>query len=599
MKARSAYLLILLLMPAWLPASAPNAGSAAIVRAESDAARAVEPALISGARVSPARLVIGDAALTADPHFDWFEYEGRDPVFERLDADSNQYLNPILAGFYPDPSIARAGDDYYIVTSSFSYYPGIPIFHSTDLVNWTQIGHVLDRPSQLDLDGLSISRGVFAPTIRYNDGTFYIICTLVDAGGNFLVTADNPAGPWSDPVWLPFDGIDPSIFFDDDGRVYITNNGPPEDKPLYEGHRAIWIQEFDPEMQTLIGSRKVVVNGGVDITQEPIWIEAPHIFKKEGTYFLIAAEGGTGYNHSEVVFRSDSPTGPYEPYADNPILTQRHLPGDRPFPITSAGHADFVELPNGDWWAVFLATRPYEGDLYNTGRETFMLPVEWTDDGWPVIEDGTEPIPYLLERPALPRSRPAEVPTTGNFTIRDEFDDGVLPPYWNVIRTPREPFYEVRDGALILTARDAGLYELEQPSFVGRRQQHLHASASTAMRYLPGEPGDKAGLAAFQNSGHYFLMSVTLDGSQPVVQLERTAGGDIDLIASIPLELPPDGSIYLKIEAHAGDYDFSYGLQPGEWTSLLDGADGTILSTAEAGGFVGSFFGLYAYSERP
>jgi alpha-N-arabinofuranosidase len=327
----------------------------------------------------------------ANPRFEWFEYTGNAAVYEMHAAGPEEHMNPLLSGFYPDPSIVRVEEDFYLVTSSFAYYPGIPLFHSRDLVHWTQLGHVLDRPSQLDLDSLRISRGVFAPTIRFHDGTFYVICTLVDAGGNFLVTATDPGGPWSDPVWLPFDGIDPSIFFDADARVYITNNGAPSYEPLYAGHRAIWIQEFDLETQEMIGPRQMIVDGGVNIEEEPVWIEAPHQFTRDGLYYLIAAEGGTGVNHSEVVFRSDDPMGPYEPYDKNPILTQRHLDPGRPFPVTSSGHADFVELPNGDWWAVFLATRPYANDFYNTGRETFMLPVECSSHLQPSLQTATSP----------------------------------------------------------------------------------------------------------------------------------------------------------------------------------------------------------------
>lgn len=285
-------------------------------------------------------------------------------MYDRQQVGSNEYHNPILAGFYPDPSITRAGDYYYLVTSSFAWFPGVPIFRSRDLVNWTQIGHVLDRPSQLGIDTAGVSRGIFAPTIRHNDGTFYMITTLVDTGGNFVVTATDPAGPWSEPTFLGFDGIDPEIFFDDDGRVYVLNNGPPVETPRYEGHRAIWIQEFDPKARAMVGSRKVLINGGVDIRTKPVWIEAPHVFKVDAWYYLIAAEGGTADQHSEVVFRSRAVSGPYTPYAGNPILTQRHLDPARPDPITSTGHADFVETPNGEWWAVFLGIRPYREDFH-------------------------------------------------------------------------------------------------------------------------------------------------------------------------------------------------------------------------------------------
>lgn len=530
-----------------------------------------------------------------NPRFDWFEYVGNDAVYNQQARTDSQYYNPILTGFYPDPSIARAGDDYYLVTSSFSYFPGVPIFHSKDLVNWTQIGHVLDRPSQLNIVDQRMSRGVFAPTIRYHDGTFYMINTLVDAGGNFIVTATDPAGPWSDPILLGFDGIDPSMFFDDDGKVYVTNNGPPDYEPLYNGHRAIWIQEFDPEAQEMVGPRTVIVDGGVDLSQEPIWIEAPHIFKVDGTYYLICAEGGTGYNHSEVVFKSDNATGPYVPYENNPILTQRHLDPSRPHPITTTGHADFVQLPNGDWWAVFLGTRPYEGDFYNTGRETFLLPVRW-ENGWPHMLEGEATVPYVLDKPALPPQPAASIPHSGNFTIRDDFDGPELPIYWDFIRTPREVWYDftTSPGSVTLRARPAAIDGFSQPSYIGRRQQHLTATASTAMTYRPEQPGDKAGMAAFQNDNYFYLLAVTLVDGRPVVQLEKKAGeAPAEVIASAPVD---SETVFLKIDAEGDTYHFSYGTTPDDWTLLHGDADGKILSTQTAGGFIGAYFGLYAYT---
>ncbi len=549
-----------------------------------------------------------------EARFDWFSYSGDDSVYRALRAGPGEYLNPVLPGFYPDPSIVRVGDDYYLVTSSFAWYPGVPIFHSPDLVHWTQLGHVLDRPGQLALDSAGISRGIFAPTIRYHAGTFYMITTLVDRGGNFYVTARDPAGPWSDPVWLPeIDGIDPSFFFDDSatganggtGRAYVVNNGPPIGPPLYPGHRALWLQEFDVAAGKLVGPRRVIVNGGVDITKKPIWIEGPHIFRANGRYYLIAAEGGTGDQHSEVVFRSDSIWGPWQPDPDNPILTQRDLAPGRPFPVTSTGHADFVETPAGEWWAVFLGARPYADDLYNTGRETFMLRVRWDDD-WPVILAHGQAVPYARPRPHLTPQPPGPLATSGNFTVRDDFSEPTLPPYWNVMRTPRgAPWYDLTShpGWLTLRARPEALGGRGQPSFVGRRQQHATASASTAMAFTPARPGDFAGLAAFQNETHWFALGVGLDQGKAVVQLLRKTGGagatPGDLLAATPVTLRPGAPVYLRIDARGALYDFYYAEKPGEWRLLKGGADGTILSTKVAGGFVGTFLGLFAVGAQP
>jgi alpha-N-arabinofuranosidase len=270
--------------------------------------------------------------------------------------NKKEFTNPILAGFYPDPSICRVGSDYYLVNSTFSYFPGITVFHSKDLVNWKLIGYVLERQEQLNLDGQGVSRGIFAPAIRYHNGTFYVTCTLVDIGGNFVATSKSPEGPWSHPVWIPqINGIDPSMFFDENGKSYILYNSiAPDDKPLYNGHRSIRMYEFNLDSLKIMGEEKILVNGGTDINKKPIWIEGPHIFKKDGYYFLMAAEGGTSDQHSEVVFRSKNCDGPYVPYAHNPILTQRHLDPKRESAITCTGHADLVQTEQGDWWAVFF-----------------------------------------------------------------------------------------------------------------------------------------------------------------------------------------------------------------------------------------------------
>jgi len=537
-------------------------------------------------------------AGTNEARFDWFEYTGDDPVFRGITPRADEYLNPVLAGFYPDPSIERVGDDYYLVTSSFSYFPGVPIFHSRDLVNWTQIGHVLDRPGQLNLDSAGISRGIFAPVIRWHAGTFYMITTLIDRGGNFIVTATDPAGPWSDPIFLPeVDGIDPSLFFDEDGRAYVVNNGPPLGTPLYEGHRAIWMQEFDVATRKMTGPRKLIVNGGVDLAKRPIWIEAPHQLKVDGKYYLVCAEGGTAEQHSEVVFRADSVWGPYLPAPVNPVLTQRHLDPARPNPITTAGHADFVRTPRGEWWAVFLGVRPYQGDHYNNGRETYLLPVTWAG-GWPMILPDNDTVPHVRRGPSLPRQAASRVPMSGNFTVRDEFASRSLAPDWVFVRTPRERWHTLAGGALAIRARAALLGDQNaQPSFVARRQQHAYASASTAVRYRPTAEGDRAGLAAFHNDTHFYLLSVARQGGRTVVQLQQRSGdAPAATLATAPLDAPGDAPVYLKIQARGARYDFYYSRRPGAWTLLKADADGTILSTKTAGGFVGTMLGMYAYS---
>src|SRR5690606_7422313 len=262
----------------------------------------------------PAREAATADGPAAPVYFDWFEYTGRDAAFDAPLPEGN-FRNPVLAGFHSDPSVTAANGKFYLVASTFAFFPGIPVFESEDLVHWKQVGSAIHRPGQLDFDGLGMSRGVFAPAIEYHDGTFYVVNTSVDAGGNFFVTAKDPAGPWSDPVWLPtIGGIDPSLFFDDDGKVYILNNDEPEVPVRYDGHRAIWLQEIDIANGKPFGPRKVLIDGGVKPEENPIWIEGPHIYKVDGWYYLCDAEGGTGPQHSQVVLRSRDVWGPYEPY---------------------------------------------------------------------------------------------------------------------------------------------------------------------------------------------------------------------------------------------------------------------------------------------
>ena len=275
--------------------------------------------------------------------------------------------------------------------------------------------------------------------------------------------------------------------------------------------------------------------------------------------------------------------GPYVPFSGNPILTQRHLDQSRPAPITSTGHADFIETPRGDWWAVFLGTRPYRDNLYNTGRETFLMPVRW-ENGWPIILTGTATVPYVATAPNLPVQPAAAIPTSGNFTYRDEFNGKTLAPNWMFIRTPRETWFDLTShpGWLTMQARSADIGRRAQPSFVGRRQQHLEASASTAMQFTPRKPGDKAGLVAFQNDDYYYFLGVAQrrgDGRSGGDARGPGTAPDRVVIASSPIAVSSGTTVYLKIQARGDKYDFSLSMNPDSWTSLLRGADGTILST--------------------
>ncbi len=519
-------------------------------------------------------------------------------------AGGDTIVNPVLAGFYPDPSICRVGDDYYVVCSSFAYYPGIPVFHSRDLAHWDLIGHVLDRPSQLNLDSLGVSRGIFAPSIRFHGGTFYVTCTLVDRGGNFVVTSQTPGGPWSDPVWLPpVNGIDPSLFFDGDSGFIVYNSIPPEGRPLYDGHRTIRMARFDPDRMRVTGAERILVNGGTDIRKKPVWIEAPHIFRKSGYYYLIAAEGGTGESHSEVVFRSARVWGPYLAGEHNPILTQRNLDPRRAHPVTCTGHADFVETPAGDWWSVFLGCRPYppvEKGFYNTGRETFMAPVRW-EGGWPVVTADHELVKYSYPVSGSPSGAGSGRAYGGNFTSGDDFSSSTLGADWVFLRTPRETWYSLTDrpGYLAMKVRPETCSGVCNPSFLGWRQSHASGEVSVSMQFAPSSEREKAGILVFQNERHYYFLCRTLHDGVPAVQLCRPgrAGDDLETVTSLPLEGGDSRlTVLLKVESRGGEYAFFYARTPGEWHPVGAGVNAEFLSTRTAGGFVGCLYALYATS---
>ena len=554
--------------------------------------------LLLGAFCAQAKTPQSLQATQTTAHFSWFAYEGNDAFFAKKPA-AEHFQNPILAGFYPDPSITRAGDAFYMVTSSFAYFPGVPIFKSTDLVNWQSVGYVLDRPEQVNLLNAGVSRGIFAPAIRFHNGVFYMITTLVDTGGNFIVTATDPAGSWSNPVFLPeIDGIDPSLFFDEDGKVYITHNGPPPGEPLYDGHRAIWMWEYDPKTQKVVkDSSRLLVNGGVDLAKKPVWIEAPHIYKINGWYYLLCAEGGTAEDHSEVVFRTKNLAEPFVPYEKNPILTQRDLDPKRQNPIATAGHADIVQTAAGEWWAVFLATRNYDRDYFNTGRETFLLPVTWKD-GWLTILPPKTEIPAQLPKPKGLKPTADSATLTGNFQWMDDFSKKELGFEWNMLRTSAEVPYVLGDGPGVqLKARAVSMADSTQPAFIGRRQQHQTYSSTTRLA-LPLEDNIKAGIVAFQSEQAHFFLGAVREKNGYRIFLEKAAQSLPVEEKSLPLNKSA-GYVDFKVTGDKGLISFHYRPE-GEkaWLPVAENLDATVLSTQKAGGFVGSYLGLHARIEQ-
>ncbi len=487
---------------------------------------------------------------------------------------ADHFENPILPGFHPDPSICRVGDDYYLVNSSFEYFPGVPIFQSKDLVHWRQIGYCLTRKSQLNLDHARASGGIYAPTLRYHNGVFYMIATLVDKGGNFYVTAINPAGPWSDPVWVDRAGIDPSLFFDDDGRAYYTR---------HEGAGNGFIGQAKIDLQTgrLEGGLKEIWQGDAGV-----WPEGPHLYKIHGKYFLMIAQGGTSYGHMVNLARGDSPFGPFAPDPQNPILTQRDHPEN---PVQALGHADFVETPDG-WWLVCLGIRPQGGKFHTIGRETFLTGVKWSDDNWPVIN----PVELTPASPRLPEHIWKMEPA------RDKFAGTTLGLRWNYLRNPHEENYSLteRPGWLRLRGSAVTLNDQDSPTFIGRRQTDLACEASTRLSFNPHHENEEAGLVLRGDDKNHFETGVALHDGRRQVFFRKILDGKV--VEPVQWDDVGSGDVELSVKAFPLEYEFFHS-SPGSHTKSLGTVPTRELSseklTDEAHSrynFTGVFIGLYA-----
>jgi alpha-N-arabinofuranosidase len=507
-------------------------------------------------------------------------------------GQSNKYNNPIIAGFNPDPSVCRVGDDYYLVTSTFEYFPGVPIYHSKDLVNWTMIGHVLHRPEQLDLDGVASTAGIYAPTLRYHEGTFYMITTLIadregtKPKGNFIVTAKNPAGPWSNPHWIEgAPGIDPSLFFDDDGKVYYCGNRNAENQE-FRAEKQIWIQEIDLQNFKLKGkvgtldSKPYYIK---DIIGSPVAFEAPHIYKKDGVYYLLIAHGGTGMGHAVSIWKSNTPYGPWEDNPDNPILTHR---GDKASGINATGHADVFQTQDGDWWSVFLAVRSKDEKNNVMGRETFLAPVDWSGT-WPIYNPKGEigRTAFVHEAPKLFSG------TQKDFNYKDSFSSETLNLHWSMIRTPRSTWWDLKTttGKLKLLLRPDEIKNYEQPSFLGLRVPDMKIEAEVNLDFTPLTPSDCAGLAFERGHDEEWTMVKELIDDKAVVSVYYNGEKKLG-----QYQLKSDKLISLKIKLD--DFQMSFFVkEDANWEKIAE-TDASSLGFPPAGRFTGSMVGPYASS---
>lgn len=519
-----------------------------------------------------------------------FSYEGNDDFYKQnpLTSDS-QFYNPILAGWHSDPSIVRTGNDYYLVTSTFGYFPGIPIFHSNDLVNWKQIGNVLDRDEQLThLGGQSLDKeGIYAPQIAYNpaDKLYYMITSDVGQNKHFYVTTTDPHNSWSNPIYLDnIDGIDPSFFFDDDGQSYIVFKEDTEGQPKWSNHRCIRFIRFDAKAGQTVGESVKFKEEGVGPEEKLERDEGPHLYKVNGWYYLICAEGGTGDLHSEVVYKSRNVFGPYSKWPRNPMLTQRYLKANRPNPVSCAGHVDMVQTPEGDWWGVFLACRQNEDKFQALGRETFILPVKWSADGYPYMLQAKEAVPLILEREGVKREASQ---VSGNFRWEDEFDGSELGPEWMSLRSSASDLCTLEGGCLKLRCSEEQVSGRGTPAYKGRCIAHHKFTAETAVRFSPLSDDEYAGLLMLKNEAKHYFMAV----SKGKVSLLRSDKAGLVSLGEAAIDNGQE--IGLRVVSHSKTYDFEYREGNGDWKTLISGVDASFISCERSGGFTGATIGVY------
>lgn len=473
----------------------------------------------------------------------------------------NGVINPVVPGFHPDPSVCRVGDDYWLACSSFEYFPGVPIFHSRDLVTWSQVGNALDRPSQLNLRAARPSGGVYAPTLRYHDGRFWLVTTNVsDHRGHLIVNAEDPAGPWSDPVIVEgLRGIDPDLAWDETGACWCTYAVHDETAD------GIMQARIDPYSGKVLDAPRLLWQGtGLE------HVEGPHLYHVDGTWYLLVAEGGTGRGHAVSVARGPAATGPFQSCPRNPVLSHRSTDS----PVQNTGHADLVRASDGSWRMVLLGVRPRGGfpGYHVLGRETFLTRVTW-QDGWPI----PEPVPV------------GEAAT--GVVERDDFDDAALAPQWLSIRERPSHAYSlsVRPGWLTLRGSGGSLDD-HSPAFLGRRQQHTACRVRALL-----DPGTgRGGLTVRIDEHHYYAVEVGGGEIRCVARIGTLAQpvaaralGPAPVVLRIDIELVPAA-------LGAPPDVVRLGFEAGDRLETLAELDGRYLSTEVASGFTGRVIGVYA-----
>lgn len=486
-------------------------------------------------------------------------------------GDMMEYKNPVIKGFYPDPSVCRANGRYYLVCSSMQYFPGVPLFESDDLISWKQIGHCLTRKSQIQLDKVNSSGGVFAPTIRYHDGRFYMTTTNDTTHRNFYVWTDDIHGEWSEPISVDQGGIDPSLYFED-GKSYFMSNGADDD-----GVPGIVQCEIDIETGKKLTKSRTIWQGSGGR-----YLEGPHLYRINGNYYLLAAEGGTEYGHMVTYARGGTPYGKFESYLQNPVLTNRNLGG---YEIQGVGHGDLIEDNDGNWWMLHLGFRQIGryATFHHLGREVFLTPVTFGKDGWFTAgENGTAKDSVMTDR-------------IGDNVVQNEkriytFENTEWAKDWCYLRLPHEENYILKDSEIELKGTEVTLDQADSPTFLGLRQKDFNCVISCGVRISGGE----AGISLYMDENHHYDLSLHKNAAQYEV-IERLNIGDVKAVQN-RARLEKADDVSLVIYGNRDNYTFCF--KTGGKEIRLGTAQTRYLSSEVAGGFTGVVIGLYASGEN-
>lgn len=540
-----------------------------------------------------------------------FTYEGSDSYFDSTLLTPGKMWNPILQGSHPGTSICRKGNDFYMASATFSMYPAIPIYHSTDLVNWELINFALPTEQQYLNSSLRSNEGIYPPTIRYNQerDMFYISGTFVGGGGHFIISTKDPAGQWTNPQYVfGVLGIHATLFFDDDGKTYLIHQGDPTYDPPYDGFKVIYIQEFDLDKGATVGERHAILEGGHDLSQRPGWLESPHLYKHEGYYYLSASEGGSlGKWFASCIYRSKNIWGPYEHYEHNPNLTQRYLER-KPNQISCVGHADYIELADGRWYVIFQAMREDEFNGNFMCKETFLMPVNWTEDGWPTVVAHDEPLPRVIETPFAGTSYSSErrfIPHA-NIKMDEHFYSDTLSKYWSFLRTPiGTAFFPNGEEGINIPLEINNFRSVRHCGFLALRVLNNKFSFGTVMDFMPETDHEFAGLAMFLGDRNTMQYGVTRSGERIVLRLKKVVLNEsLENVLEAECDITENfhGRICLNIdnykdETFTAKFRFD---EDDDWQILTDkmSTDYMNVNKPNNHAFSGDFIGIYGSQEE-